>query len=134
MKFILLIYNEDAALDTLPPGRFDSMMKDCLTHADELRAEGHLIESQQLEGVKTAKTVRIRNDRQTVVDGPFTETKEVLGGFNIIEAADMDEAVRIAATFPWASTGSVEVRQVRDFSAVRAHFGVPEPAFMKTTS
>jgi hypothetical protein len=54
-----------------------------------------------------------------VVDGPFTETKEMLAGFNIIEARDMDEAVRIAGSFPWASTGSIEVRPVRDIQAVR---------------
>ena len=57
----------------------------------------------------------MRKGRQTVVDGPFTETKELLAGFNVIEAKDMDEAVRIAAEFPWVETGCVEVRAVRDF-------------------
>jgi hypothetical protein len=72
-----------------------------------------------LEDAATAKSVRIRNGRQTVVDGPFAETKEVLGGFNVIEASDMEEAVRIAAEFPWAQTGCVEVRPIRDIEAVR---------------
>jgi hypothetical protein len=58
-----------------------------------------------------------------MVDGPFAETKEVLGGFNLIEAEDMDEAVRIASEFPWASTGCVEVRPVREIAAVRARVG-----------
>ncbi|HEX9309548.1 MAG TPA: YciI family protein, partial [Gemmatimonadaceae bacterium] len=74
---------------------------------------------QQLEEPSTARSVRIRNGRQTTVDGPFTEAKEVLGGFNLIEASDMDEAVRIAAQFPWARTGCVEVRAVRDLGMVR---------------
>src|SRR5918992_1472208 len=101
-------------LDTLPAHQFDAKMRDCLAHADELRQEGRLLESQMLEDVTTAKSVRIRGGRQSVVDGPFAESKEVLGGFNLIEAADMEEAVRIAAHFPWAETGCVEVRPVRD--------------------
>ncbi|HZO20242.1 MAG TPA: YciI family protein, partial [Gemmatimonadaceae bacterium] len=71
----------------------------------------------------TAKSVRIRNGRRNIVDGPFAETKEVLGGFNIIEARDMDEAVRMAAEFPWAQTGCVEVRPIRDIDAVRKRVG-----------
>src|SRR5437764_1093869 len=67
----------------------------------------------------TAKSVRVRNGRRTIVDGPFTETKELLAGFNLIEAEDMDDAVRIAAEFPWVETGCVEVRAVQDIAAVR---------------
>jgi hypothetical protein len=123
VKFLLLIYNDTTVLDTLPAQQYDESMRDCLAHADELRQEGHLLESQMLEDVATAKSVRIRGGRQAVIDGPFAETKEVLGGFNLIEAADMDEAVRIAAQFPWAQTGCVEVRPVRDIEAVRQRVG-----------
>jgi hypothetical protein len=119
MKFMLLIYNDTTLLDALPAPQFDATMRGCLEHADELRQEGYLLESQMLEDAATAKSVRIRNGRQTVVDGPFAETKEVLGGFNVIEASDMEEAVRIAAEFPWAQTGCVEVRPIRDIEAVR---------------
>ena len=105
MKFMLLIYNDSTLLDALPTGGADGMMRDCLEHADELRGDGHLIESQMLEGAERAKSVRIRNGRLSATDGPFAEVKEVLGGFNLIEAADMDEAVRIAAQFPWADSG-----------------------------
>ena len=119
MQFMLLIYNEDAVLDTLPPGQFDSMMRECLAHADELRQKGKLLESQMLEGTSKAKAVRIRNGAMKAVDGPYAEAKEVLGGFNLIEAEDMDEAVRIAAEFPWSRIGCVEVRPVRDIGAVR---------------
>jgi hypothetical protein len=76
-----------------------------------------------LDDVKTAKSVRIRNGRTTTVDGPFAEAKEMLGGFNLIEARDIDEAVRIAAEFPWARTGCVEVRPVQDIGAVRRRVG-----------
>jgi hypothetical protein len=119
MKFMLVIYNDRALLDALPAGEADGMMRDCLAHADELRGEGSLIESQMLQGAERAKSVRIRNGRLTATDGPFAEVKEVLGGFNLIEATDMDEAVRIAAQFPWARTGCVEVRPVEDIEAVR---------------
>lgn len=119
MKFIVLIYNDETLLGDLPTGEADEMMRHCLTQADELRAAGHLLDSQMLEGSEKAKSIRVRNGRAMTMDGPFAEAKEVLGGFNIIEAEDMDEAVRIASVFPWARTGCVEVRPVRDITGVR---------------
>ncbi|WP_299345633.1 YciI family protein [uncultured Pseudoxanthomonas sp.] len=123
MKFLLMIYTDDQLLDALPEGAFDRMMRGCITHADELKAEGTLIDSQQLEHGSTARTVRVRNGKTHVVDGPFAETKEILGGYNLIEADSLDEAVRIAQEFPWIGTGSIEVRPVRDFEAVRRRVG-----------
>ena len=123
MKFMLLIYNDPALLEALPEGQADTMMRDCFEHADELQRSGCLIESQQLEAQHTASSVRIRKGRVHATDGPFTEAKEMLGGFNLIEADSMDEAVRIAAEFPWARTGCVEVRPVRDIAAVRRRVG-----------
>ncbi len=123
MKYLLLIYNDDTLLDTLAVGEADAMMRGCFRHADELRDEGSLIESQQLEAPATAKSVRWRNGRVSVVDGPFAETKEMLGGFNLIEADSLEEAVRIASEFPWARTGCVEVRAVRDIDEVRRRVG-----------
>lgn len=123
MKYLVMIYNDDSLIDSLPSGEYDTMMHGCITHADELRNDGYLLDSQQLESPKTAKTIRVRNGRTSIVDGPFAETKEMLAGFNLIEAADFDEAVRIAQEFPWARTGSVEVRPVRDFAAVRQRVG-----------
>jgi hypothetical protein len=119
MKFIVLIYTDAAMLDAMPAPQFDATMRQCLDHADELRQDGYLLDSQQLEAPSTAKTIRVRKGRQTVVDGPFTETKEMLAGFNLIEARDIDDAVQIASTFPWAGVGSIEVRPVRDIGAVR---------------
>ena len=119
MKFMLLVYTDSTLLDTLPAGREDSMMRDCLAHADELKKDGRLLDSQQLEGAATAKSIRVRNGRLTITDGPFTETKELLAGFNLIEAEDMEEAVQIATEFPWADIGCIEVRPVRDIEMVR---------------
>ena len=123
MKFMLLIYNDTDLLDKVPAPEFDATMRDCITHADELRQNGQLLDSQMLEDATTAKSVRIRKGRVKTVDGPFAETKEVLGGFNLIEAENMDEAVRIAEQFPWTSTGCVEVRPVRDIGKVRERVG-----------
>lgn len=123
MQFLTLIYTDDALLDALPEGEADRKMHNCFVHADELRDSGQLLASQQLEAADTARTLRVRGGRSTVVDGPFAETKEVLAGFNLIEAADMDEAVRIASEFPWTQTGSIEVRPVRDMEAVRKRVG-----------
>lgn len=119
MQYLLLIYNDDTLLDALPEGEFDTRMRGCFDHADALREGGCLLQSQQLESARKARSVRIRDGRTSVVDGPFAETKEVLAGFNLIEADSLDEAVRIAAEFPWARTGCIEVRPVRDMAAVR---------------
>jgi hypothetical protein len=123
MKFMVLIYNDPTMLDALPPAEFDATMRGCLQHADELRRKGRLIDSQMLESPSAAKSLRSRKNRLTVVDGPFAESKEVLAGFNLIEAESMDEAVQIASGFPWAATGCVEVRAVRDIAAVRERVG-----------
>ncbi|MEX2284142.1 MAG: YciI family protein [Gemmatimonadota bacterium] len=125
MRFLLLIYNDGTLLDALPKDQFDSTMRDCLSHADELRQKGCLLDSQMLESAQSAKSLRVRNGRQTITDGPFAETKEMLAGFNLIEADNMDEALRIARQFPWAETGCIEVREVKDIGAVRRSVAAP---------
>ncbi|HEX8905457.1 MAG TPA: YciI family protein [Longimicrobiaceae bacterium] len=125
MKFVVLIYNDPDLLGALPQPEFDTTMRGCIAHADGLRREGRLLESRMLTDPGTARSIRVRNGRMTTMDGPFAEAKEVLGGFNLIEARDMDEAVEIASHFPWAQTGCVEVRAVEDFDAVRRRVGAP---------
>ena len=125
MKFMLLIYNDASLLDALPKTEFDSRMRHCLAHADELRDDGKLLDAQILAPPSAAKSVRIRGGRQTTLDGPFAETKEVIAGFNVVEADSIDEAVRMAAEFPWARTGCVEVRPILDFDDVRREVGAP---------
>jgi hypothetical protein len=128
MKYLLLVYVDPELVGALPAPEYDAEMRTCLDHADDLQRDGQLIESQQLEPTSTAKSVRIRNGRQTVHDGPFAETKELLGGFNLIEAADIDEAVRMAATFPWVKVGCIEVRPVHDMDAERRRVGARQSA------
>lgn len=123
MQYLLLVYIDPERMATLPDVEFDRLMHGCITHADALRSEGCLLASQQLEPPATARTVRSRDGETRVLDGPFAETKEVLAGFNLIEAASPEDAVRIAHDFPWTAFGSIEVRPVRDFAAVRRRVG-----------
>ena len=127
MQFLMLVYTDTNLMDTIHEGEFDTLMRGCFEHADELRAEGKLLGSQQLESAATARTIRTRNGRTSVIDGPFAETKEMLAGFNILEADSFEEAVRIASEFPWARTGSIEVRPIRDMNAVRRRVGAAIP-------
>ena len=120
MQFLLLVYSDDELIEALPEGQFDTRMRGCFNKADAMRADGKLLASQQLEHAATAKTVRVREGRVRVVDGPFA-TKELL---RLPPAeARTDEAVRIASEFPWTQTGSIEVRPVRDMDAVRRRVG-----------
>jgi hypothetical protein len=123
MQFLLLVYTDEEMLAKLPAREFDSEMRQCLQHADEMQARGSLLSFQQLEGTATAKSVRLRGGRTTILDGPFAETKEVLAGFNLIEAESIEEAVRMAQEFPWVRYGCIEVRPVRNVAAVRARVG-----------
>ena len=123
MQFLLLVYIDDTLLNTLPQREFDRLMRGCFEHADALQAQGTLLGSQQLEAPTTGKAVRVRQGRSTVLDGPFAETKEVLAGFNLIEADSLEDAVRIAHEFPWTAFGCIEVRPVRDMGAVRQRVG-----------
>jgi hypothetical protein len=123
MQFLLLVYTDAELLGDLPPGQYDEHMRHCLGQADALKAEGRLLDFQQLEPARAAKTVRTRAGRASVLDGPFTETKEMLAGFNLIEAESMEEAVRMAKDIPWTHYGSIEVRPVRDVAAVRQQVG-----------
>ena len=123
MKYLMMIYNDPALLEQVPTDEFNRTMRACLAHADELRAEGRLLDTQMLGAAGAARTVRVRGGRQSVLDGPFAETKELLAGFNLIEADSLEEAVRIAAQFPWVETGCVEVREVLEVDAVRRQVG-----------
>jgi hypothetical protein len=123
MQYLLLVYIDQPLLEAAPPGEFETEMRHCLQQADEMAQQGRLLESQQLEPVATAKTVRVRGGRTRIVDGPFAETKEVLAGYNVVEAASFDEALRMAEEFPWTRYGSIEVRPIASIAAMRTRVG-----------
>ncbi len=124
MKYIALVYTDNTMLDAMPQQTFNATMRDCLAKADSMKQQGQVLDFQQLESTATAKSMRVRNGKRTIVDGPFAETKEVLGGFNIIEADSMEEAIRIASEFPWAEIGCIEVRPLKEIADVRRQVAV----------
>ena len=113
MKYLCLVYSEEEKLHTLPEAPRDS---ECLAYADSLSQKGQLLAAEALESVHTATTVRVRNGRLSVTDGPFAETKEQLAGFYLIEARDLNEAIQVTAKIPPARVGSIEVRPIRQLN------------------
>jgi hypothetical protein len=114
MKYLCLAYEEQRVLDDLSLAEWQALRDETLTYVDSLRASGRLIDTQPLQSAATAATVRVRNGYVAVTDGPFAETKEQIGGFFLIDAADLDEAVRIAAEWSSARLGTIEVRPLED--------------------
>jgi hypothetical protein len=114
MKFLFLIYHDEKTLDTLPDGEMQDLVDSALDYDEKIRQSGHYIVSNALQRAQTARTVRVRGGKATTTDGPFAETKEQLGGFFLIEAKDIDEACEVAARFPPARIGTIEVRPVQE--------------------
>jgi len=114
VKYLCLVYQDEKELASLSQRELDQRVDESLAVDEELQRSGHRIASDALQPVATATTVRVRNGKLSITDGPFAETKEQLGGFWLIEARDLNEAVQIAARLPPAHFGSVEVRPVWD--------------------
>lgn len=115
MKYLCLVYHEEAKIDALPASEYDAIVREVLAYRDELRQGGHYITSSPLESVRAATTIRVRSGKVSVTDGPFAETREQLGGFYLIEARDLNEAIRLASQMPPARLGCIEVRPLKEF-------------------
>lgn len=116
MKYLCLIYDEEKLLGSMSKSESDAFMGEYMAFTNDIRTSGHYVAGEALQPVSTATTVRVRNGKLATTDGPFAETKEQLGGFYMIEAKDLNEALQIAGRIPSARVGSVEVRPVVDFS------------------
>lgn len=117
MKYICLVYAEPGAVSGLPAAEKDALDRDSIAYDEELTRRGRYLAASALQGVATARTIRVRGGKALATDGPFAETKEVLCGFIFIEADDFEEAVRIAEGIPMARYGSIEVRPELDLRA-----------------
>lgn len=120
MQYAILIYDaETANPPTQPPdpAAFGEVMAEWNAYTQMLRDGGHYAGGEALQPVTAATTVRVRDGQTLTTDGPFAETKEALGGFYLVDASDLDEALRLAAACPGAKWGSIEVRPVVDFGA-----------------
>ena len=116
MKYLCLVYLDEKRLHEVPD-------EDCVDFDTAIRKSGHCSASEALESVKTATTVRVRNGKVSVTDGPFAETKEQLAGFYMIEAKDLNEAIQLASKIPPARVGSIEVRPIRPIRETVAQAG-----------
>ncbi len=114
MKFLCMAYEEEHKLNALAKSEWEILRAETLTYVDELKKNGYLITAEPLQSVRTAATVRVRNGKVAITDGPFAETKETLGGFFLINARDLNEAIQVASKWPSARLGSIEVRPIED--------------------
>ena len=126
MQYILLIYGQELAEEP-PLEAMAAVMDDYNVFTQHLRDRGALIAGEGLQPTATATTVRVSDGRTITTDGPFAETKESLGGFYLVEAADLDQAIAYAAMIPGAKAGSIEVRPILDYSVFEAEPVEAEP-------
>ena len=116
MKYLCLIYENEQNWSHYTKNQGDSMMAEYGAFTQDIQKSGHRIGGEALQPTHTATTVRVRNGKVSTTDGPFAETKEQLGGYYLIEATDLNDAIQVAARIPGAKTGSVEVRPIMVFS------------------
>jgi hypothetical protein len=116
MRYLCLIYENEKQWESLPPAESEAIMNEYFGFTEDIRKNGKMVAGEALQPTATATTVRVRNGKVSTTDGPYIETKEQLGGFYLIEAKDLNEAIQIASRIPSARFGGVEVRPVIDFS------------------
>jgi hypothetical protein len=123
MRYLLTIYGDETGFSDAPPEALKAMLDEYGAFTQEVSESGAMVAGEGLEPTNTATTVRVRDGERVVTDGPFAETKEQLGGFYLLECANLDEAIGWAAKIPGAKAGSIEVRPVMNYDAA----GLPEP-------
>jgi len=116
MRYLCLVYQDEAELGALSRREYETLVEDSLANDEALRRSGHYVASAALRPVRTATTLRVENGRVSATDGPFAETREALGGFVLIEAKDLDEAIRLASRIPPLRVGCIEVRPVLELT------------------
>jgi hypothetical protein len=112
MKYICLVYLEEGAYQALTQKEMDALDRNSLAYDAELQKSGHFIAAEALQPAEMATSIKFRNGKMSITDGPFVETKEHLGGFILIEAKDLDDAIRVAAKIPIAQLGGIEIRPI----------------------
>jgi hypothetical protein len=120
MKYLCMIFYDEKVIEALPDDEYKALVRDALAYDDVLRRGGHFVAAQALQPVATSTRLHVRNGKVSVTDGPFAETKEQFGGFILIEARDLDEAIQLASKIPPARFGTVEVRPVLELEPLLA--------------
>jgi hypothetical protein len=116
MKYLCLIYDDEKKWETMSKAEADAYMGEYFAFTEGIKGSGHYIAGNALQPVATATTVRSRNGKLSTTDGPFAETKEQLGGYYLIEARDLNDALQVAQKIPSVRTGSIEVRPIQEFN------------------
>src|SRR5258708_76720 len=116
MKYLCLIYDEEKKTHTMSKSEGDAFMGEYFGFTEGIKKSGHYLAGNALQPVRTATTVRIRNGKVSTTDGPFAETKEQLGGYYLIEAQDLNDAIQVASKIPSSRIGSIEVRPIMEFN------------------
>lgn len=125
MKYLCLAYEEEQLFHDMPRSDWLALRQETLDYVEALRRSGHLLGTHALRSATTATSIQVRGGRLSVTDGPFVETKEQIGGYFLIEAADLDEAIRIASKWPSARLGTVEVRPIEDGLSTDRRYEAP---------
>ena len=115
MRYLCIIYDEEKKLNAMSKADADTFMSEYFTFTEAIKQSGHHLAGEALQPVQTATTARVRAGKVSTTDGPFAETKEQLGGFYMINAKDLNDAIQVAARIPSARTGSIEVRPIVEF-------------------
>ncbi|HWN85908.1 MAG TPA: YciI family protein [Vicinamibacterales bacterium] len=116
MRYLCLIYDEEKKLGAMSKSESDAFMGEYFAFTEDIKKSGHYLGGEALQPVNTATSVRVRSGKMSTTDGPFAETKEQLGGYYLIEAKDLNDALQVASRIPSAKFGTVEVRPIQDFS------------------
>jgi hypothetical protein len=112
MKYLCLIYSDQAAWAQMPKAEGERVRADYMAYTQSIQKSGHYLGGNALQPTQTATTLRVRNGKLSTTDGPFAETKEQLGGYYLIEAKDLNDAIQVASKIPGAALGSIEVRPI----------------------
>ncbi len=120
MKYLCMVIVDEKQQDAMPENDFQALIDESLAYDQTLRDGGHFVAAQALESVNTATTLRVRNGKLSITDGPFAETNEQIGGFILIEARDLNEAIQLASHIPGSRHGAIEVRPVKELVASNA--------------
>ena len=117
MKYLFLAYGDEKRLEAMSTSERDAFEDACRANDEMLRQSGHLLAVEGLQSSRTATTVRVRNGKVSTTDGPFAETKEQLGGYYLINAKDLNDAIQVAARIPSVRVGSIEIRPIMEHNA-----------------
>jgi len=114
VQYLCLVYHDEKFLNALPKSEYDTLVDESMDLRESLGKSGHLIAAEALQPVQSATSIQVRKGKVSMTDGPFAETKEQLGGFFLINAKDLNEAIHVASKIPGARIGTIEVRPIRD--------------------